>query len=636
MNRMKYLVELLSKACYEYYMHDKQIMTDSKYDQLYDELADLEKSTGIVLGGSPTQKVQGGTLEYLPKVTHTKPMLSAAKTKSVDVIKDFVGTYEFYGSYKLDGLTLVVRYQKGQFVQAITRGNGTVGEDVTGHAKFIQNLPMHLNTDIDLELRGECVISWEWFNKINDELENPYSHPRNLAAGTLRNLDTNITKRNNLSFVVFEIVSGIPGDSKLSQLNELDQLGFETVGRVVGSVENIIECLSPEHYPYPTDGIVFELTSHEVSHDLGATAHHENCRMAFKWQDTLYETILRNVEWNTSKNGVVCPVAVFDPVDLDGAITTRATLHNLSIFESLELGIGDTIQVYRSNMVIPAIHDNLTRSNTLIPPKFCPSCYQPLKVEQNDKSKVLVCTNEDCDSRFIKKLVHFCSKDCMNVENISEKILEKFILLMSDKKFHCIYEVLDKSDELQKMDGFGGISIEKYLNNLNRSRKVQLQNFINALSIPGVGKTTSDVIAEYFDHDWKKLEYAFTHDFDFSIINTIGPKTNKEIHEWLSKNLTDVLMLADQLEFQHIDQESNKLRHLDFAITGTLNKYKNRKELEDHIKKLGGRVNKTVTKETNYLINNDKHSNSSKNKRALSYGIDIITEDEFINLITQL
>lgn len=636
MTRMQYLVEVLAEASNAYYYDDCPIMSDAQYDRMYDELEKLEQETGTILGGSPTQKVQGRVLEYLPKIQHSKPMLSAAKTKSEDDVKAFVDQHEFYGSYKLDGLTLVVRYEKGRFVQAITRGNGIIGEDVTEHARLIRNLPMVLKDQIDLEVRGECVVSWDNFNYINQMLEEPFAHPRNLAAGTLRGLDTDITRIRGLSFVVFEVVAGIDKDSKLQQLEQLDLMGFTTVDRMKGDVTDIIQYMTPDESPYPTDGIVFEINSQAVSQALGSTAHHENCRLAFKWKDEIYNTTLRDVVWQTGKTGSVCPVAVFDPVDLDGAETTRATLHNLSMFESFELGAGDTIQVYRANMVIPEVYDNLTRSNTLSVPKQCPSCGRPLTTRQSKNSKILICENEDCESRFIKKLVHFCGKDCMNVEDISEKALEKLIPFMSEKKFHCLYELIDHAEELPKIEGFGQAKVTKMLLNIDKSRRITLSNFLNALSIPGVGKTTAEAISNYFDGDWNELEKALTHDFDFTQIDLIGEKTNSDIREWLKTNLTEVLKLADYMEFQKLNVKSKKLRHLDFAITGSLHHYKNRKELENQIKLLGGRVNSTVTQQTNYLINNDKESGSAKNKRAKQYGVDIITEEEFITLITQL
>lgn len=394
-NRIKELVVLLNKASEAYYKYDNPIMSDKEYDTLMDELEALEKSEGFILANSPTQKVQGYILEGLTKVTHSKPMLSAAKTKDINEIKKFLGNQPFYCSYKLDGLTLVVRYSRGKFVQAITRGTGLVGEDVTEQAKMISNLPMTIPYVSDIELRGECVISWEQFNEVNKSLEEPYSHPRNLAAGTIRNFDTNIVRDRKLSYVVFECVSDLHDedqffDSKWDELGFLDYLGFETVERCHGEVDDCVEAMQPEFYGYPVDGLIFEMCMKSYSKSLPATAHHEGCRMALKWADSTYETILRDVEWNPTRTGLISPVAIFDEVDLDGALTTRATLHNVSIIKQLELGIGDTITVYRSNMVIPKIDDNLTRSNTLEIPKTCPCCGSATTIKKTDNSQVLM------------------------------------------------------------------------------------------------------------------------------------------------------------------------------------------------------------------------------------------------------
>lgn len=419
--RIKELIVLLQKASYAYYGLDNPIMSDKEYDNLYDELSKLETESEYVLAGSPTQKVQGYVLDDFSKVEHSKPMLSANKTKNTKEIEKFVKNKEFYGSYKLDGLTVVVRYKDGKFLQGITRGTGTVGEDITEQCKFIKNLPMSISYREDLELRGECVISWDEFKRINETLDSPYSHPRNLAAGTLRNLDLNILKNRNLSFIVFECVTDIGENSKSKSLSYLNNIGFEIVPftKLDCTVGQVNDALQPEFYSYPTDGIIFELDSRNLSESLGATSHHECCRMALKWEDELYETTLKDIEWNTSKTGLINPVAVFEPIDLDGAITTRATLHNVSYIEDLQLGIGDTIQVYRANMVIPKVHDNLTRSNTWELPNKCPCCGGNVEIHNENESKTLHCMNPDCKAKLLGKLVHFVSKNAINIDGLS-------------------------------------------------------------------------------------------------------------------------------------------------------------------------------------------------------------------------
>ena len=441
--RIKELTSILQKASYAYYGLDRPLMTDKEYDDFYDELSTLEKETNCVLAGSPTIKVQGYLLNGFTKVKHTKPMLSANKTKDTKEIEKFVTNNRFYGSYKLDGLTVVVRYKNGEFAQGITRGTGIEGEDVTEQCRFIKNLPMTIPYKSNLELRGECVISWDEFKRINRNLDTPYSHPRNLASGTLRNLDLNIIKDRNLSFVVFECVTDMKEDSKSETLIDVHNMGFEIVPitKLNSTVEQVSNALQPEFYQYPTDGIIFELDSRKLSESLGSTSHHECCRMALKWEDELYETKLKDIEWNTSKTGLINPVAVFEPVDLDGAITTRATLHNVSYIENLQLGIGDTIQVYRANMVIPKVHSNLTRSNAWKLPDKCPCCGGDVEIHNENGSKTLHCMNPDCKAKLLGKLVHFVSKNAINIDGMSEATLQLLIERGWVKSFKDLYNL---------------------------------------------------------------------------------------------------------------------------------------------------------------------------------------------------
>ena len=632
--RLKELNTLLQKASYAYYGLDKPIMSDKEYDDLYDELVSLEKETECVLAGSPTQKVQGYVLDGFKKVEHSKPMLSADKTKEVSEVEKFIDNRDFYCSYKLDGLTLVVKYKDGKFVQGITRGNGTVGEDVTEQCRFIKNLPMEISNKHDIELRGECVISWDEFHRINSTLDEPYSHPRNLAAGTLRNLDLNIVRDRNLSFVVFELVSPT-FTHKWDGLKAIEDMGFECVGRAKGTVENCVEGMQPDWYAYPVDGLIFELNSSELSKSLGATSHHENCRIALKWEDTLYKTKLTDIEWNTSKTGLINPVAIFEPVDLDGAITTRATLHNISYIEDLQLGIGDEIVVYRANMVIPKVHDNLTRSNTWTFPDECPVCGGITKIVKENDSKVLMCDNPNCKGKLLGKLTHFVSKNAMNIENLSEQTLEKLIELGWLDSFKSIYRLDYLRLNLKELDGFGDKSVDRLLDNIEKSRKTELSRVLYAQSIPLIGRSASKDIANYCHHDIQTFINFMNVYYDFTVIDGFGTEMQKSLSNWWKDNEESFYALVKEFTFEKVEEKSNgvDLSGKTFVITGSLTHYKNRDELVSVIEQLGGKVSGSVSAKTSYLINNDVASTSGKNKKAKDLGIPIISEEDFLKMI---
>lgn len=636
--RIKELVSILQKASYAYYGLDSPLMTDKEYDDLYDELSNIEKETGCILAGSPTQKVQGYILEGFKKVEHSKPMLSADKTKDVNEIKKFINNEDSYCSYKLDGLTLVVKYTDGKFTQGITRGNGLVGEDVTEQCRFIKNLPMQISNKNPIELRGECVISWEEFRRINRQLDIPYSHPRNLAAGTLRNLDLNVVKERDLSFVVFEMVypSFI---QKWDGLKALEELGFECVGRAKGRIEDCIEGMQPEFYKYPTDGLIFEINSSELSKSMGRTAHHECCRMALKWEDELYDTILKDIEWNTSKTGLINPVAVFEPVDLDGAITTRATLHNISYIENLQLGIGDTIQVYRANMVIPKVHSNLTMSNTWKLPDKCPCCGGNIEIFNENGSKTLHCTNPDCKAKLLGKLAHFVSKNAINIDGMSEATLHLLIERGWVKSFKDLYNFKENQIHLWKHHtvGFGEKSVSKLLENIEKSRNTTLDRFIYGLCIPLIGKSASKTIAKEFNNQAEDFYDKWCHGYDFTKLDDFGDTMNNSMQDFIRNNYMWIAELIGEFNFRESDSNGNVKQILEgktFVITGSLRFYKNRDELVAVIERNGGKVSGSVSAKTNYLVNNDAQSNSSKNKKAHDLGIPIISEGEFVQMIT--
>ena len=637
---IKNLTTELLQYCHEYYDLDRPTISDTEYDKKFSELEQLENEANFYLANSPTHKVQGQVLECFTKVKHSKPMLSAAKTKDINEIKKFIGNQPFYCSYKLDGATLVVRYKNGEFVQAITRGNGEIGEDVTSQAKMISNLPMHIAYNRELELRGECVISWENFRKINATLDEQYSHPRNLAAGSLRQLDTNITKQRNLSYVVFECVSDLYDedtlfDSKWDELGYLDYLGFETVERCTGDIDDCTEGMQPEWYQYPCDGLIFEMCMKSYSKSLPSTAHHEGCRMALKWADEMYETTLRNVEWNTTRTGIIAPVAIFDEIDLDRALTTRATLHNLSIIEQLELGIGDTITVYRSNMVIPKIDDNLTRSNTLEIPTICPCCGKPTQIKYTDNSKVLMCTNPDCTAKKLAQFTHFVSRKCMNIDGLSERTLDLLISTKLIKNFRDIYHLSEHRDKLVTLDGMGKKSVENLLNSVENSRNVKLENFIAALGIDGVGLSAAKTISKYFNGSFTEFNNAFLNRFDFTKLDDIGETTANSIDIYMANHSEEVYALVNEMNFIVEETKSSgiNLNGKSFCITGSLEHFANRDALVQSIEAHGGKYVSSVSKKTDYLINNDKTSISGKNKKAMDLNIPIISEEDFINMI---
>lgn len=632
--RLKALNTLLQRASYAYYGLDKPIMSDKEYDDLYDELVSLEKETECVLAGSPTQKVQGYVLDGFKKVEHSKPMLSADKTKEVSEVEKFINNRDFYCSYKLDGLTLVVKYKDGKFVQGITRGNGTVGEDVTEQCRFIKNLPMEISNKHDIELRGECVISWDEFHRINSTLDEPYSHPRNLAAGTLRNLDLNIVRDRNLSFVVFELVSPT-FTHKWDGLKAIEDMGFECVGRAKGTVENCVEGMQPDWYAYPVDGLIFELNSSELSKSLGATSHHENCRIALKWEDTLYKTKLTDIEWNTSKTGLINPVAIFEPVDLDGAITTRATLHNISYIEDLQLGIGDEIVVYRANMVIPKVHDNLTRSNTWTFPDECPVCGGITKIVKENDSKVLMCDNPNCKGKLLGKLTHVVSKNALNIDGMSEATIEFLIERGWLSSIKDIYRLDWYREPWKEYDGFGDKSVDRLLDNIETSRKTTISRLLYSLSIPLIGKSASKDIANYCHHDVQTFINFMNVHYDFTVIDGFGTEMQKSLSSWWKDNEESFYALVKEFTFEKVEEKSSgvDLSSKTFVITGSLTHYKNRDELASVIEQLGGKVSGSVSAKTSYLINNDKQSSSSKNQKAQKLNIPIISEEDFIKMI---
>ena len=630
--RMKELIQKLNEASYAYYGKDSPVMSDKEYDALYDELTNIEHETGTTLAGSPTQKVQGYVLDGFTKVTHSKPMLSANKTKDINEIIRFLRDYDWYCSYKLDGLTLVLRYNDGKFVQGITRGNGIIGEDVTEQCRFIDNIPMTIPNKHQFEVRGECVMSWNEFKRVNSTLDIPYSNPRNLAAGTLRNLDLNILKQRKLSFVVFEMVH--PSLTwKTQELDYLDSIGFETVRRctVINKVSECVEQMNPEYYEYPVDGLIFELDNKEISKQLGSTSHHENCRMALKWKDETYPTKLLDVEWTMGKTGVLTPTIVTDPVEIDGTIVNRASVHNVNIFKQFHFTKGCICNLYKANMIIPqcdSVEDNIGEEISI--PDKCPICGGETKIIKNNDSEILMCMNDDCKGKLLGKLSHAVSRNALNVNNLSEATLEKLISFGWLDSIKSIYHLSDYKGKMYSLEGFGKKSVDKLLESIEKSRETTLDRFIYSLSIPTIGKSASKDIAEYFEYDFGKFVNK-----TYSV-NCLGDVAYRNFREYCKKHYEEIINLANELHFKSQTASSNKINVLQgktFVITGSLEKYSNRDELKSVIESNGGKVSGSVSAKTFALINNDIKSSSSKNKKAKSLGVQIINEEQFMQLI---
>ena len=654
--RIKELINQLNDASYAYYAKDNPIMSDKQYDDLYDELSELESSTGIILAGSPTQKVQGYVVDSLNKVKHSKPMLSANKTKDINEIKKFIGNYPCVMSWKEDGLTIVLRYVNGILAQAITRGSGDLGEDVTHTMKMCKNIPFRLPYCVNIEVRGECVISWKEFERINSRLDTPYKHPRNLASGSVRQLDSNVLKDRELTFKAFELVQDeLYTESKknsfleeqILNINEsfayLQELGFDVVEYEYVTKDNVEELINkyvPENYGYPVDGLIFEYDDYLYGKSLGETSHHPLNMMALKWADDLYETTLTDIEWNTSKSGLVNPVAVFEPVDLDGAVTTRATLHNISYIEDLELGVGDTIQLYRANMVIPKVHDNLTRSNTWKLPDKCPCCGGNVEIHNENGSKTLHCTNPDCRAKLVSQLTHFVSKHAICIDGLSEQTLQKFVDLGWVKSFQDIMNLHNHDKEMMKLDGFGKQSVNKLMASIEKSKHTTLERFLYSLSVPLIGRSVSKDIAKVCHGDETILISMIKSNDLYKLVSKIdgfGDVMYQSLFNYCKLHLSGIEELMSYFTFEKENSSTEKkvdLSNKTFVITGSLNHYKNRDELVGVIEALNGKVAGSVSAKTNYLINNDINSTSSKNVKATKLGIPIITEEDFIKMIS--
>ena len=642
--RMKELVELLNKAGKAYYQEDREIMSNYEYDKLYDELEALEKETGITLAGSPTVSVGYEAVNALPKETHETPMLSLDKTKEIEVLKNFVGNQKTVLSWKMDGLTIVLTYQDGKLKKAVTRGNGIVGEVITNNAKVFKNVPLQIAYQGELILRGEAIISYSDFEKINEQIEDvdaKYKNPRNLCSGSVRQLNNEITAKRNVYFYAFSLVraEGVDfNNSRACQFEWLKTQGFDIVEyRMVDSknLEETIQYFSDKisTNDFPSDGLVALYDDIAYGDSLGSTAKFPRNAFAFKWKDEIRETTLKEIEWSPSRTGLINPVAIFEPVELEGTTVSRASVHNISILKELELGIGDRIEVYKANMIIPQIAENLTRSRNLTIPEFCPVCKEKTKIQKSNDVEVLICTNPECQAKKIKSFTLFVSRDAMNIDGLSEATLEKFILNGFIKEFGDIYELEHYKDAIIEMDGFGEKSYENLMDNIKKSSHTTLPRLVYALGIANIGVANAKVLCKEFDYDLQKLMRA--DEETISQIEGIGSVIAKSVTDYFKneENQRKLEHLLTYLTFEEMKIETgNPLSGKQFVITGSVNQFENRSAMKEFIEKRGGKVTGSVSKKTDYLINNDTESSSSKNKKAKELGIPILSEEDFLKL----
>ncbi len=644
-DRIKELVELLNKAGRAYYQESREIMSNYEYDELYDELVALEKETGIVLANSPTVNVGFEVLSELPKETHEKPMLSLDKTKETEGLANFLGDKDGMLSWKLDGLTIVLTYNDGKLVKAVTRGNGEVGEVVTNNAKTFKNIPLSISYKGELILRGEAVIKYKDFEDINNQIEDvtaKYKNPRNLCAGSVRQLNNEITASRNVNFYAFALVKadGVDFDNSLEKQYEfMAKQGFDVVPYKRANASNVakkVEEYAKEigNFEIPSDGLVLIYDDISYGESLGRTAKFPRNGIAFKWKDETAVTRLLEMEWSPSRTGLINPVAIFEPVELEGTTVSRASVHNISIVENLKLGIGDEIEVYKANMIIPQIAKNLTESGKLKIPCTCPVCNGPTQIRAVNDVKSLYCTNEKCAAKFIKKFTLFVSRDAMNIDGLSEETLDKFINEGFIKEYADIYNLSRYEDEIVNMAGFGRKSYDNLISAIETSRKVPVFKLIYSLGILNVGVSNAKMICRHFSNNLDKIINA---DMDeLMSIDGVGEVIARSYTEYFADedNMNKLNNLLHELTVEEpeetVNVEDSAIVGKTFVITGSVNHFENRNQVKDVIESMGGKVTGSVTLKTDYLINNDNMSTSSKNKKAKELGIPIITEEEFM------
>ena len=635
--RIRELTALLGKASKAYYQEDREIMSNYDYDRLYDELAALEQETGVVLAGSPTAEVGYEAVDELPKERHESPMLSLDKTKDVAALADFAGDHEVLMSWKLDGLTVVLTYEGGALTKAVTRGNGEVGEVITANAKTFVNLPVRISHKGSLVLRGEAVITYDEFERINGEISDAdakYKNPRNLCSGSVRQLDSGITAARHVRFYAFTLVSaeGTDFERRRDEMEWLSAQGFETVEwrlvdgeSVIGAVEDFEKAV--EKNPVPSDGLVLTFDDIAYGQSLGTTAKAPRDSIAFKWADQTAETVLREIEWSASRTGLINPVAIFDPVELEGTTVTRASVHNVSIMEDLALGIGDRITVYKANMIIPQIAENLTKSGSAAPPESCPVCGERTRIKDENGVRTLWCENPGCLAKQIKSFTLFVSRDAMNIEGLSEATIEKLIAKGLVKEQADILRIEDCRDAIVEMEGFGEKSFANLVASVEKAKNTTPERLLYALGIPGIGVANAKTIASACGRKWRKMT-ALTKE-ELLEIDGIGDvladgyvKFFKDPEKAAGVRDIEALVTLDETE----EEKDDFFDGLIFVITGSLEFYENRDALKAEIEKAGGKVSGSVSSKTSYLVNNDINSTSGKNKKARELGIPVIDE----------
>lgn len=649
LERMKQLIKELNNASYAYY-NQVPIMSDYEWDKMYDELETLEYVTGIVLANSPTHNVGYSVADELKEVKHNHPMLSLDKRKSVDELVEFIGDKDCFLSVKADGLTTSLHYIDGKLIGAETRGDGVRGIECLQNVLTMKNVPKEIPYKDELIIDGETIIRWDTFREINDKLpeDKKYKHPRNLVSGSLQLLNSKEATIRNMRFVAWRVIKGFEHKTPSEDLFKAKDIGFEIIPilksprinqkeELVILLNQIRELANSHNIPY--DGAVMAVDDYKIADSMGRTDKFFRHSMAYKYEDELFETVLTDIKWNTSKTGLINPVAIFEPVDLNGAITTRATLHNITYIKDMMLGIGDRIRVYRSNMVIPKVHDSIDKSGNFKIPSKCPICGQPTRIIKENDSEVLVCENSDCKGKLLGKLVHAASRNALDIENLSESTIEKFINLDWLNSIKDIYHLSDHENKMKTLDGFGKRSVEKLLNSIEESRNTTLDRFIYSLSISLIGKTASKLIAERVNYSIREFIVIMgTKGASyFNSLEGIGDKIISSLDNYWSKHSDMIYELSKEFTFETpnivLDEIPNTLQGKTFVVTGSVHHYKNRDELKADIVSHGGTVVGSVSSKTSYLINNDINSTSSKNQKAKSLNIPIILEEEFLSMI---